>query len=88
MSWYLIVYFLAGVVQDFFWTLNLRYVAKERTFLAVLFSFLTIVVSMVVLYKIINDLDPEESIIAIIIYAFGVAIGTFLAMKLKIGKKD
>ena len=84
----LIIYFLAGVLQDILFTLNIRYVAKEKIFLAVLSSFLTVIVSMIVLYNIITRLSDQRGILAIIIYALGIAVGTFLAMKLKIGLKE
>ena len=83
-----IIYFLAGVLQDFLFTVNLRYVARNKTFLAVLSSFLTVVVSMLVLYNIVTQLDSQKGIAAIIIYASGVASGTYLAMKFKIGLKE
>lgn len=84
----LIIYFIAGIVQDFFFTLNSRYVAKDRILPAVIFSWLTITVSMIVLYSIISGLDPQKSIIQIIAYSFGVAAGTFLAMRFKIASED
>jgi len=84
MNWYLIIYFLAGVLQDFIFTLNLRYVAQHKILLAMVTSFFTVVVSLAVLYNILTQLNPGNSIIAIIIYASGIAVGTFLAMKLKI----
>jgi uncharacterized protein YebE (UPF0316 family) len=83
----LIIYFIVGVIQDFFFTLNSRYIAKDKIIPAVIFSLLTVLMSMLVLYNILNELDPEKSIISIIIYSFGIAMGTFLAMKLKIGVK-
>jgi uncharacterized protein YebE (UPF0316 family) len=82
-----IAYFFAGVLQDFLVTLNQRYVIKDHVISAVLTSFLITIVSLVVLYNILSTLDPEQSIPAIIIYALGIAVGTFLAMKLKIGKE-
>ena len=81
------MYFFAGVLQDFLFTINLRYVAKDKIFLSVVTSFLTIVVSMLALYNIITQLDPSNGIAAIIIYCLGVAFGTFLAMKFKISPK-
>jgi len=83
----LIIYFIVGVIQDFFFTLNSRYIAKDKIVPAVVFSLLTVLMSMLVLYNILNELDPEKSILSIIIYSFGIAMGTFLAMKLKIGVK-
>lgn len=81
---YLIIYFFAGVLQDFLFTINLRYVAKNKVFLAVLTSFLVTVVNLLVLYNILTQLDSQRTMAAIIIYALGITTGTFLAMKFKI----
>lgn len=83
----LIIYFAVGVVQDFFFTLNTRYIAREKIVPAVVFSFLTILMSMLVLYNILRDIDAERSIIAIIVYSCGIATGTYVAMKLPGFKK-
>ena len=77
----LLVYFVAGVVQDYLLTLNWRFVAKEKAFLATVFSFLTAVVSLIVLYSILTRLDANRSLVAITVYALGIAVGTFIAMK-------
>jgi len=77
----LVIYFIVGVVQDFFFTMNLKYVAREKVLAAVVFSFLAVSMSMLVLYNIINDLDPQKSILAIVVYSCGIAVGTFIAMK-------
>ncbi len=84
----LLIYFLIGIVQDFLTTLNLRYVAKDKVLPAMLFSFLTTALGMIVLYNIITQLDPNKSILAIVVYSFGITTGTFLAMKFKAGLKD
>ena len=78
-------YFIAGVVQDFLVTMNQRYVTKDKVLSAVFTSFFITIVGLIVLYSIISSLDPGNSILAIIIYAAGIALGTFLAMKSKIG---
>ena len=82
-----VIYFFAGVVQDFLLTLNWRFVSKEAPFKASFFSFLTTVVSLTVFYDIVSNLDPEQSLMAITIYALGIAVGTFLGTKIKIGKE-
>jgi len=51
------------------------------------FSFLTTVVSLTVLYNIVTNLDPSKSLIAIIVYAAGITVGTMLGMKFKPGFK-
>jgi len=82
---YLFVYFLAGVVQDFLLTLNWRYIAANKKIPAAIFSFLTTVITMLVLYNILTKLDEQRSLIAIIIYALGIGTGTFLGMLVKKG---
>ena len=82
---YLVVYFLAGVLQDFLFTSNLRYVAKNKVFMAVITSFLVTIVNLIALYNILTQLNPNETLPAIIAYSLGITAGTFLAMKLKFG---
>lgn len=88
MDYYLLIYFFAGVLQDFVFTLNIRFVNKERILPAVLTSFIITVVSLLVLYNILTNLDSQRSILAIIIYAAGIATGTYLAMRFKVKHKD
>ena len=88
MDYYLILYFLAGVLQDFLLTLNWRFINKERAIPAAFFSFAVTVVTMLVLYNILTQLDKQRSIVAIIVYALGIGIGTILGMKTKIGSKN
>lgn len=78
----LLMYFLAGVIQDFFFTMNSKYIAKDRVVPAVLYSFLTVLMSMIVLYNILSELSSEKSLLAIIVYSCGIAIGTYVAMRL------
>ena len=62
--------------------------AKDKVWGASLFSFLTTIISFVVLYNILTKLDQERSLVAIVVYSLGIAVGTFLGMKTKIGKED
>ena len=87
MDYYLILYFFAGVLQDFLLTLNWRFINKERPIPAAFFSFVVTIVTMSVLYNILTQLDKQRSVVAIIIYALGVGTGTVLGMKTKIGSK-
>lgn len=84
MDFYLIIYFLIGVLQDFIWTLNMRYITKDRTILAGLSSFVGTVLTMIVLYQILTRLEETRGIFAIISYALGIGIGTVLGMRMKI----
>lgn len=88
MDYYIILYFFVGIFQDFLVTLNWRYIAEHKIVPAMLLSFLVTVTTMLVIYNILSKLDSQRSIIAIIVYASGVAIGTFLAMKFKFGFDD
>lgn len=88
MDYYLILYSLAGVLQDFLLTLNWRFINKGRAIPAAFFSFMVTVVTMLVLYNILTQLDKQRSIVAIIVYALGIGIGTILGMKTKIGSKN
>lgn len=88
LNYFLIIYFLTGILQDFLLTLNLRYIAKDKVMPAAILSFTVTVVSMLVLYNILTKLDDQRSLLAIFIYALGIATGTILGMKTKIGMKD
>jgi len=78
---YFVLYFVAGVVQDFLFTVNIRAIDEHRTFLAALTSFFTVFVGMVILYNIISRLNSEQSLFAIGVYCLGIAVGTAFGMK-------
>ena len=83
----LVIYFIVGVVQDFFFTMNFKFVAKEKVLPAVFFSFLTVLMNTLVLYNILSEIDSEKSILAIVVYSCGIAVGTYVAMKMPKFKK-
>ncbi len=85
MNYWILLYFLAGVAQDFLLTLNWRFINKERVFPAAMLSFVVTIVTMLALYNILTQLDAQRSIFAILAYAIGVGTGTVLGMKMKIG---
>lgn len=84
MDYFLIFYFLAGATQNFLFILNMRFVQRGRPVLASIFSFLVSMLSVWVLYDIITRINQSQGIIAIATYAFGIAVGTYAAMKLKL----
>lgn len=88
MNYYLIIYFLAGTLQDFLLTLNWRFMAKDRVIPATFYSFAVSVVGMLVLYNIITKLDSERSLMAILVYSLGIGTGTALGMLTKISSKN
>ncbi len=87
MNYFLILYFIAGILSDFLFTMNMRFVAKERPFLAALVSFSTTIISLYVLFSIITTLQQSRGFVAILVYALGIGTGTYIAMRLKIDKK-
>lgn len=85
---YLILYFFAGLLQDFLVTLNMRFITHKKTLLAVVSSFFATMVGFLVLYDIFIKLDDQRSFLAILIYSLGVAVGTLFGMKFKPWFKD
>lgn len=83
----LIIYFIAGMAQEFLYTLSIRFISKEKAIASAITVFFASLVVLIVFYNIVMFLDPKESIISIIVYAAGVATGVFLAVKLKVEKK-
>ncbi len=77
----LLIYFAAGVIQDLFFTLNVQYVATGKFVGAVLTSFMTVFINMLVLFNILTKLDEERGLLTIGVYALGIAIGTIVAMR-------
>ena len=83
----LLMYFAVGIVLDVLLTLNWRFVNQEKAVLAGLFSFVVTLASMTVFYGIMQNLDPKTGLPRIVAYALGVAVGTFVGIKLPITKK-
>lgn len=77
---------MAGILQDFLFTLSLRYVSKEMPPRPSLVAFFDNFVSVEVLYNIIRRIDDQKSRLAILIYSLGIATGTYLTMRFKINK--
>ncbi len=86
MYYFLVIIFFAGILQDFLFTLSLRYVSKEIPAKAATVAFFDNAVSVGVLYNIIKKLDDDRTWLAIIVYSLGIATGTYLAMKLKLNR--
>ena len=86
--YYLIIYFIAGIVQNFIFTLHLRYTAKDKIMFSVISSFFGVLLAWLVFYNILTQLDSQKTILAIVIYSAGIASGTYLAMKFRFGFKE
>jgi len=88
MEYYLFIFYLVGLLQEFLTTLYFRFIAKGKIISAVILSFATTLIGLLVIYNILTQLETRKGVIAIIVFALGVATGTFLAMKIKRGFKD
>ena len=86
MIW-ILIYVLVGILEDFLGTLCLRFVIHERTALAVGTTFVITIISLLVFYSIFVKLNTQtgQGIADIVAYSIGIAIGTYLGMKIKIG---
>ena len=82
-----LLYFVAGLIQDFMWTLNVRFIDHDKSVKAAVTSFLGTVITVTVLYNILNQSELQESIVAILIYAGGVASGTLLGLRFNLSYK-
>ena len=87
MNFDLLMFFLAGVLQDFLFTLSLRFVATDKPIKASPAAFLETIVTLLVLYAILIKLDTDRSIIASVVYALGIGSGTYIAMRVNLSKK-
>lgn len=88
MEFIWLIYFFVGIIQDFLVTLNFRFIAKERIFLAAITSFVVTALGFLVIFDIISRVGEGSSIGAIMSYALGVGIGTIFALKLKLEKSE
>ncbi len=84
----MILYFIAGIVEDFLFTLSIRFVARGQALWASTCAFLQTIILVGVIYNILKQLDSQRSIVAIIIYALGIGTGTLLTMKFKLGARE
>ncbi len=88
MYYYLLIFYLIGLLQDFLSVLLLRFISRGKTVPAVVLSFITMLIGLLVIYNILTKLETQKSMAAIIVYSLGVATGTFFAMKVKRGFKN
>ena len=81
-----LIFFLVGIFQDIFITYYLQTVAKEYAWRAAIFSTLVTIINLLVLYKILTDI--ENQILTIILaYAVGNGVGTIIVIKKRQLKK-
>ena len=81
------LYFIAGIIQEFLFTVNIRAIDNRNVLLAAATSFLTVSFGMVIFYNIIARFNNEQSFIAIGVYSFGIGVGTALGMKYHMGRR-
>jgi len=72
-------------MQDFVIALYTRLVNKGAALSSAVLSTLITIINLAVIYSILVRFDSEGSIFAIIAYALGNGVGTFIGVKSKIG---
>ena len=76
-----IIYFFAGILNNILFTLHIRFIDHDKSLRASAAAFGVSVLSLTVLFSILTQV---EGLRGIIWYGFGVAVGTFVAMKLRV----
>jgi hypothetical protein len=78
------IFFFVGIVLAFSSTLEIEWISEQRAVAASTLRFFWQAASLTVLYTILENIKGDGGISRpILIYSFGIAIGTFLAIKLK-----
>jgi len=83
MDFYVVIYFFVGLLQDFVIALYTRLVNKGAALSSAILSTLITIINLAVIYSILVRFDSEKSILAIIAYALGNGVGTFIGAKFK-----
>ena len=79
----LIVYLAAGIILAYFSTVQIRLVAGSKIWRASFLTFFLQVVNLFVLANIIAEINSKRSVISVLVYAFGISVGTFIALHYK-----
>ena len=87
MDYFLILYFLGGIIQDFLFTLSLRLVNREMPWRAASVAFLDNFVSVGILYSILRKFDSERTLLAIVIYSFRNSLRSLFGHEIEISEK-
>jgi len=85
MNYYIIIYFFVGLLQDFLIALYYRLVTKNAGLSAGALSTLITIINLAVIYTILVKFSSETSILAILAYALGNGVGTYIGVKSKLG---
>lgn len=84
--WLYVIFFLVGIAEDFIGTMTLRLLVAKRIVATTLCTFAITLISLAVFYGIFIKIDNDpKRFVAIVVYSAGIALGTFLAMKVKLG---
>jgi len=77
----MIWFFLAGWLQEFLVTINVRLIIRKKELMTSVISTVTTAIYMYVLYNIV-----QEAIgwLAILLYSLGVGLGAYMSMRVKL----
>jgi len=84
----LIGYFVIGILLEFLSTLYVRLVTGRHSLRAASISFLNTILIIGIIYNIIESISVQRNYLILIIYAAGVATGTFVGTKFNLKLKS
>ena len=79
----LLLFYIAGLLQDLLWTLTIGAVSERKTYFAASLSFVNTVSGTIIFYRIFEQIDQDSGLLAILVYGLGVATGTIIGMEYK-----
>ena len=85
----LLIYFTVGVLSTILQVVVVRLISKEKALQASIVVFVSNLVQLGVLVSIITTIQSniQSSWINLLIYTLGIAIGTYLGIRLKLGQE-
>lgn len=80
---FIFLYFGAGVLLAFFSTAQIRLVAQCKELRASILTFFLQLINLFVLAGIITQISAGKSLAGVIVYAFGISVGTYIALRFR-----
>lgn len=77
----LVVYFATGLLLQFIATLYVIFVADKHALRATGAAFATTIISTGMIYNIIETIGADHNYTVLVVYALGIAVGTYVGMK-------
>lgn len=79
-------YFGIGILLEFLSTLYVRFVAGKHSIRAASISFINTILVVGMIYNIIESINATHNYLVLVVYALGVAAGTYFGTRFQIGQ--